>query len=124
MIAYVFSSVEGYSKIGKYTGNASTDGTFVFCGFKPSVIILKKTSSTDNWTLFDIKRDIDNPMHRRLRANIADAEVTTLSNSQDQIDFLSNGFKMRSTSNNHNGSGATNIYLAFAESPFKNARAR
>ena len=123
-IAYCFSEVEGYSKAGVYTGNANTNGTFVFCGFRPAWVLLKKTSGTDNWTIFDNKRDIDNPMHRRLRVNLGDAEVTTLSSSQDQIDFLSNGFKMRSTSNNHNGNGATNIFLAFAESPFKNARAR
>ena len=123
-VAYCFSSVEGYSKAGVYTGNASTDGPFVFCGFRPSWILIKRTSSSDNWTIFDNKRDIDNPMHHRLRANINDAEATGLSSSQDQIDFLSNGFKMRSTSNNLNGNGSTNIYLAFAESPFKNARAR
>tara|TARA_R100000455_G_C6218896_1_gene84011 strand:+ start:488 stop:751 length:264 start_codon:yes stop_codon:yes gene_type:complete len=87
-------------------------------------VLIKKTSGSDNWTIFDNKRDIDNPMHHRLRANIGDAEATTLSSSQDQIDFLSNGFKLRSTSNNLNGNGATNIFLAFAESPFKNARAR
>ena len=123
-VAYCFSSVEGYSKSGSYIGNQNTNGTFVFCGFRPAFVLLKKTSSSDNWTIFDNKRDIDNPMHRRLRANIADAEATGLSSSQDQIDFLSNGFKMRSTSNNHNGNGTTNIFLAFAESPFKNSRAR
>ena len=123
-LAYCFSSVEGYSKAGSYVGNQNTNGTFVFCGFRPAWVLIKKTSSSDNWTIFDNKRDIDNSLHRRLRANIGDAEATGLSSSQDQIDFLSNGFKMRSTSNNLNGNGATNIYLAFAESPFKNARAR
>ena len=123
-VMYCFSEVAGYSKFGSYTGNASTDGTFVFCGFRPAWVLIKRTSSTDNWTIFDNKRDINNPMHHRLRANINDAEATGLSSSQDQIDFLSNGFKMRSTSNNLNGNGSTNIFLAFAESPFKNSRAR
>jgi hypothetical protein len=123
-VAYVFSEVAGYSKFGKYTGNASTNGTFSFCGFKPAFVLLKKTNNSDNWTIFDNKRDIDNSMHRRLRANLSDAEATNLSSSADQIDFLSNGFKMRTTSNNHNGNNSSNIFLAFAESPFKNARAR
>ena len=123
-IAYCFNEVSSYSKFGSYTGNANTDGTFVFTGFRPAWVLLKKRSGTDNWGIFDNKRDVDNPMHHRLRANLSDAEATNLSSSADQIDFLSNGFKLRTTSNNHNGNGATNIFLAFAESPFKNARAR
>ena len=123
-IMYAFSEVAGYSKIGSYIGNGSTDGAFVFCGFRPAWVLLKKTNASDNWTIFDNKRDINNPMHHRIVAQSNGSENTTLSNSQDQIDFLSNGFKLRSTSNNHNGTNSTNIFLAFAESPFKNARAR
>jgi hypothetical protein len=123
-VAYCFSEVAGYSKFGKYTGNASTDGTFVFTGFRPAFVLLKKTNNSDNWGIFDNQRDVDNPMHHRLRANLSDAEATNLSSSADQIDFLSNGFKMRTTSNNHNGNNSSNIFLAFAESPFKYSRAR
>ena len=121
MIAYVFSSVAGYSKIGTYTGNGSTDGTFVFTGFRPAVIILKRTNTAASWVIHDNKRAGYNGDNDYLHPDLLQAESD---GSTGTLDILSNGFKLRMTAGTHNGSGDTYIYLAFAESPFKNARAR
>ena len=119
-IAYCFSEVAGYSKFGSYTGNGSSDGTFVFTGFKPAFILTKSTTSTHWWEMADNTRVEFNPRDKTLYSNRSDAEY---SGSQYNKDFLSNGFKARSDNGGHNGSGNTYIYLAFAESPFKNTRA-
>ena len=120
-IAYCFAEVKGFSKFGSYTGNGSTDGTFVYLGFKPAFVIIKRSSSTGNWELFDNKRDIDNLVGHFLEANTTGAE-SDLSASHTPLDFLSNGFKLRNSSltgdTNINLSGSTYIYMAFAESPF------
>ena len=112
-IAYCFHSVEGYSKIGKYTGNGSTDGPFVYTGFKPAWLMIKRTDSTGNWFMFDNEREGYNPDNDRL---IADS--TLIEADPGESDLLSNGFKMRFTSGNVNASGGTYIYMAFAENPF------
>ena len=120
MIAYCFSGVEGYSKFGSYTGNGSTDGTFVFLGFRPALIIVKRTDdSSSDWYIFDNKRPAFNVIDNYISPNLTNAEISFTS-----LDILSNGFKLRNTGNDLNGSSGTIIYLAFAESPFKNARAR
>ena len=124
MIAYCFSAVEGYSKFGSYKGNGLSSGTFVFTGFRPALIISKKSSGTDSWQLWDNKRDPDNLMHHRLFGNESSVETTSVNNASSQLDFYSNGFKWRGSSNDTNGNGDTYIYLAFAESPFKYSRAR
>ena len=112
-IAYCFSEVKGYSKIGTYIGNGNADGTFVYTGFKPAFIMLKNTVDTgDNWTIYDNKRDVDNQAEKLLFANSDSTESTG-----NNIDILSNGFKQRNTSNGNNGSGDTFIYMAFAEAP-------
>ena len=121
MIAYVFSSVEGYSKIGSYKGNGSTDGPFVFTGFRPAWVMIKISSTTENWTIFDNKRSEFNLSQLGLYANLTSAEVNISTNG---IDILSNGFKLRGTGSRTNQNNGTFIYLAFAESPFKYARAR
>ena len=121
-VAYCFSEVAGYSKFGKYTGNGSADGTFVFTGFRPAFIMYKRTDTTDDWGMHDNKRDPYNQIRRFLYPNASYAEWTGGTN--DHFDFLSNGFKARNTGTMLNASGGTYIYLAFAESPFKNARAR
>ncbi len=121
-IAYCFASVEGYSKIGSYTGNGSTDGTFVFLNFRPSFVLIKKTSGSQDWQIMDTKRDSINLASRRLEANNSDAEVNDT--SYNNMDIVSNGFKFRATGGNTNDSGATYIYMAFAEAPFKYANAR
>jgi len=123
-VMYCFSEVAGYSKFGKYTGNGNADGTFVFTGFRPALIISKKSSGSDSWQLWDNKRDPDNLMHHRLFGNENSTESTSVNSASSQLDFYSNGFKWRGSSNDTNGNGDTYIYLAFAESPFKYARAR
>ena len=112
-IAYCFAEKTGYSKFGSYTGNGSTNGTFVFCGFRPAWVMSKRSDSSDGWRIRDAKRDIDNPAQHRLLANASDAEVSA--SSQD-TDFLSNGFKIRNSDSGYNASGGTYIYMAFGQS--------
>jgi hypothetical protein len=120
-IAYCFASVEGYSKFGSYTGNGSTDGTFVYTGFRPAFIIFKNTSSgSTNWIIKDTVRDTSNQMDIGLEANTSDAEESSLAS----VDFLSNGMKIRSTGSFSNTSGDSYIYMAFAEVPFKYSTGR
>jgi len=120
-VAYVLSEVAGYSKFGKYTGNGSSDGTFVFTGFRPAWIMIKKTSGNSRWQINDIKRNPENVTDALLFAEDSIAESAS---SSHNVDLLSNGFKHRNTEGELNGNGSTFIYLAFAEAPFKNARAR
>ena len=120
MIMYCFHSVDGYSKVDSYTGNGSTDGTFVYTGFRPAFLLIKRTDATGVWPMFDNKRVGYNWDNRQLRANEATAEET----SNTFIDILSNGFKCKNTAADKNASGGTYIYLAFAESPFKYSNAR
>ena len=122
IISYCFSEVAGYSKFGKYTGNGNANGTFVFCGFKPSWILIRNTVNGHNWQIYDSARSTTNPALVTLYANRdLDEEDNT---SVTPFDILSNGFKIRSTWNDTNQSGSSIIYLAFAEAPFRNARAR
>jgi len=112
-IAYCFAEKQGYSKIGSYTGNNNADGTFVYLGFKPAFILWKKSSASgNNWSIFDNKRDTYNVTNHYLLPNLNNAEGTS-----DSCDLLSNGFKWRSTDGGSNASGATYIYMAFAEAP-------
>jgi hypothetical protein len=117
-IAYVFAEKKGYSKFSSYVGNGSSDGPCVHTGFRPAWVLVKKTSASDDWGLFDNKRDIDNVTEHLLRANTSDAEEV---HANFKMDFLSNGFKFRTTDGKMNGSGASYIYMAFAESPFVNS---
>jgi len=117
-IAYCFHSVEGYSKIGEFKGNSSSDGTFVYLGFRPAWVLIKSTSSGASWCIFDNKREgynVDNDLMR-----VAAATEQT----DDDVDFVSNGLKFRRSSTNFNNSSHTYVYLAFAEAPFKFANAR
>jgi hypothetical protein len=111
-IAYCFAEKQGYSKFGSYVGNGSTDGTFVYTGFKPAFVIVKNTSG-DNWTMSDNKRQGYNSNQDSLYPNLSNAEVTTT----NWIDYFSNGFKLNRTDGAENGSGASYIYMAFAEEP-------
>ena len=119
-VAYVFSAVEGYSKFGKYTGNGSSDGPFIFTGFRSAFLMIKNTARSSPWYIFDTKRDPKNEALRTLRADVANAEAT----DSTFLDINSNGFKLRNSGSFRNGSGEKIIYYAFAESPFKNGRAR
>ena len=118
-IAYCFHSVEGYSKVGSYTGNGNADGPFIYTGFRPAWIIIKNLASGENWQIHDSVRDPDNVVTQRLYANTSGADVTSTF-----MDFVSNGVKCRNYSGGFNSSGATFIYFAFAEQPFKFANAR
>jgi len=122
MVAYCFASVEGYSKVGSYTGNGSADGTFIYTGFKPAFVLSKSSSHAEAWNIFDNVRDPDNKVHHLLVPNTNTEENN--STAARELDFLSNGFKMRGTNDTINGSGKTYIYLAIAERPFRYANAR
>jgi hypothetical protein len=121
-IAYCFHSVEGYSKVGSYTGNGSTDGTFVHCGFRPRYIMIKRTDTTRSWAIFDTARSTYNLVDDHLQADTSNVE--DVANALTSIDILSNGFKNRNNEVNTNASGGTYIFLAFAEHPFKYSTAK
>jgi len=117
-IAYCFAEKQGYSKVGSYTGNGNANGPFIYTGFKPAFFLVKNiTNAGYDWELRDNKRDSYNPVGRRLEANTSDAE----SSYYAEYDFVSNGIKIRQNGNNYNTSGASYIYMAFAESPFVNS---
>jgi len=120
-IAYAFHSVDGYSKFGSYTGNGSTDGPFVYTGFRPAFVLWKKSTGVGaDWNIFDATRDSYNVSNKTLYPNLSNAEVTSFG----KVDLLSSGFKIRVTNTDTNVSGETYIYMAFAESPFKRSNAR
>ncbi len=114
-VGYCFKEVIGYSKFNYYNGNGSTDGTFVYTGFRPSFFMTKPMSTSGEWTMYDSKRDTFNVADRRLVANDGASEYN---NGNGLIDFLSNGFKMRVNHPSNNSNGVTYIYMAFAENPF------
>jgi hypothetical protein len=118
-IAYCFHSVEGYSKVGSYTGNGSADGTFVYTGFKPAFLLIKRIAGVQDWMLADNKISPYNQTEYMLRPAQSAAEQ-----SGNTIDILSNGFKPRLSGNAFNASGESYLVLAIAESPFKTANAR
>ena len=113
-IAYCFAEKTGYSKFGSYTGNGNSDGTFVYTGFKPAFFIAKRTSASgDPWVLIDNKRNTFNALSNTLTPSDSNAENT----GTDRADFLSNGIKIKTTSDAWNGSGSSYIYIAFADAP-------
>ena len=120
-VAYCFAEVEGFSKIGSYTGNGSSNGPFIYTGFRPAFILYKNTTTAGtNWDILDNTRETYNTVGQQLYANLTNAEAA----EDHRWDFVSNGFKSRDGSASNNQSGATIIYAAFAESPFKYANAR
>ena len=112
-VAYLWHGVDGFSKFGKYTGNGSTDGPFVYTGFKPAWIMVKRINTTGSWAITDIARDPFNPTDKGLVPDSSGAEGTGYT-----LDHLSNGFKLRLSGTAYNASGSTYIYMAFAEHPF------
>ena len=118
MIAYCFANIKGYSKLGSYEGNGNADGTFVYLGFRPAWLMVKPIDASDNWVNFDNKRLGFNSSVSpySLHANKNFAETT----DTGQLDFLSNGFKIRNSGNTVNRT-STFIYMAFAESPLVNS---
>lgn len=122
-VCYAFSEVAGYSRFGSYTGNGSTDGPFIFTGFRPKFLLVKRTDGgTNNWAIFDSSRNPNNATGKELQANLSDAEYN--GDTSNPNDFLSNGFKIRHTGTAMNLSGGTYIYAAFAEVPTKFALAK
>jgi hypothetical protein len=115
VVAYCFAEVKGFSKFGSYTGNGSADGTFIYTGFKPSFVMVKRSDSTGSWLIHDNKRNTFNVANLWLGANLNNAETTS---SDESKDFLSNGWKIRGTGTAQNTSGGTYIYMAFASNPF------
>jgi hypothetical protein len=127
-VAYCFAQVAGYSAFGSYTGNGSSDGPFIYTGFRPKyLLIFNITTGTGEWLIQDSVRDPYNYVQYKLAANraVVENDATYIGTStQNTFDFLSNGFKARTSNGNSNGSSNTYIYMAFAESPFKYANAR
>jgi len=116
-VAYAFAEVQGYSKFGSYTGNNSTDGPFVYTGFTPAWVMIKRTDGgTNNWPIWDYERGVYNGARAELYANLNNAEAT-----DSAIDILSNGFKLRNASTEWNN-GTNYIYMAFAKHPFVSSK--
>ena len=113
-VAYCFANVQGYSKFGSYKGNGNDDGPFCYTGFKPAWLMYKRTNDVANWRILDHKREAFNVMGNEIYADLNNAAA-----DDDQIDFLSNGFKLRNGSSvGQNGNDSTYVYMAFAEEPF------
>jgi Tfp pilus assembly protein PilV len=123
MVAYCWTPIAGYSAFGSYTGNGSADGPFVYTGFRPRFVMWKRSDSTGDWIIFDTSRDTYNYADKQLVPNSSAAEQVT-GGGFVRMDFLSNGFKIRSTDSYINANGGTYIYMAFAENPFKYSLAR
>ena len=113
-IAYCFAEKKGYSKFGSYTGDGNTNGPFIYTGFKPAFVLIKSSSDTGNWHLADNKRIGFNPWNYRIQPSDSNAEYQ---GSAIYSDFLSNGFNLRNSDTDSNGSGRTYIYMAIAEEP-------
>jgi hypothetical protein len=119
-IVYCFAEVEGFSKIGSYTGNGSTDGPFVYTGMRPAFVLIKNITASGYWVMFDVARNTYNAMTAQLWPNGDDAE----DNSHGVIDAVSNGFKLRNVVAGYNDNASVYIYMAFASNPFKYSLAR
>jgi len=111
-VAYVFTDIKGFSKVGTYTGTGNADGPFIYTGFKPAFVMIKATAGSEDWRMYDNKRNGFNPNNFTLYSNLNNAEATDI-----DLDILSNGFKIRRNSGGFNNSGTTYMYMAFAEAP-------
>ena len=120
-VAFCFAEIEGYSAFGSYTGNGSSDGPFVALSFAPRWVMVKGTNISSQWRIWDSAREPNNPKDNTLHPSDSQTETHY---GADDVDFLSNGFKNRNTGSYQNSNGKTYIYAAFAENPFKTARAR
>ena len=120
-VAYCWAEIEGFSKAFSYVGNGSADGPMIYLGLKPALIIIKRTDNVGNWQIYDSSRMSTNPNNGVLFPNLSNVEGT---GSAYDIDFLSNGFKLRSTDTDRNASGSTYVGFAWAESPFQTANSK
>jgi hypothetical protein len=129
-VAYCFAQIAGYSAFGSYTGTGSTDGPFVYCGFRPRWIMIKNSTfagtTTSNWFIRDTSRDTYNVANKHLWADLSvtESNASYAASQYENLDILSNGFKLKNNNGGTNRSGDTMIYAAFAEIPFKNSLAR
>jgi hypothetical protein len=115
MVMYAFAEVEGFSRFSSYVGNgAASLGTPVFCGFKPAWVMIKKTSGTGGWVIYDSQRSPYNEVDDQLLADTTAAETT----GSEEIDFLATGFRVRASDSDINSSNGKYVYAAFAEYPF------
>ena len=115
-VAYVWQERPGYSKFGSYTGNGSADGTYVHLGFRPAFVMVKSIDASEHWNI-PVDTYSYNGVDKSVSPNLTNAERDM--SGGDAMDFLSNGFKIRNSDNNYSNSGATFIYMAFAEQPSK-----
>jgi len=126
-VAYVFVQKQGYSKVGKYTGNGTgsfgpfADGPFVYTGFKPAWVMIKRINGANGWTIFDNKRDPHNIVGNQLSANSSGPEEADASHHAER-DYYSNGFKLKGNGNDINANGGIYSYIAFAEHPFVSSK--
>ena len=116
-VAYCFAPIQGYSKFGKYTGNGNADGPFIYLGFKPAWVMFKNTTTGHDWRILDNTRNTFNSNNTDLRPNTSAVE-----SSSSDMDFLSNGIKIRDTDGDLNEDGSSHVYFAFAESPFVSSK--
>jgi hypothetical protein len=124
-VFYAFRGIDGHSKCGSYVGNGSANGTFIYTGFRPAWVMVKGAGNTYSWYINDSTRDTFNHTDAELVANSSSAEYSAEgAGGGERSDFLSNGFKVRTSNVGWNQSGITYIYLAFAEQPFKYSNAR
>jgi len=115
MIAYCFADVQGFSKMGSYVGNGNANGAFVYTGFKVGWVMIKKTDGSENWKIWDNKRPGFNDLNYQMNVNADEAESDS---SNNRMDLVSNGFKMRGSGDTFNSSGGNYLFMAFAENPF------
>ena len=121
LIAYCFAEKQGYSRFADFYGNGQADGTFAYCGFRPAFVLIKNIASTEPWVIYDTKRNPHNVADLKLTPNTADSEngnSQTGGTSYNNIDILSNGFKMRTNNGATNQASTKFIFAAFAEHPF------
>ena len=119
-VGYFWTEVEGFSRFGSYVGNGNSNGPFVYCGFKPAVVIIKWATGTDHWFICDSSRSPTNPVTNRLDPSDLISEIETFTS----MDLLSNGFKIRTSNGQINTSGGSFIFAAWAETPLKYANAK
>jgi hypothetical protein len=126
IVAYCFAPIAGYSAFGSYIGNGSANGPFVYLGFRPAFVMVKNTASGENWVVLDATRNPSNVTNNKLAANsnTVENDASIGDSTQNNFDFLSNGFKAVTTNSGTNGSSAVITYMAFAQSPFKHSLAR
>ena len=115
-VAYCFAEIEGFSAFGSYEGNANADGPLIFLGMSPAYVLTKNADALGSWVIHDNKRNPFNPANLVFNANRTYAEAT-----EQAIDYLSTGFKIRASTSDINEDAKTFIYMAFASNPFGGA---